>query len=415
MTAALLAAYLLVLAAEYGLKGLNLRHLKAVGHRVPEGFEGEVDAATLARTSAYTFEKSRVALAESLLDSALFLAFLFLGWIGAYDRWVGSLVASPVWGGVLFFVGLSAVKTVIGIPFDLHDTFRTEARYGFNATTPGLWVADFLKGLAISSLLIALLSAGALALVHWSPGGWWLWVWGFFVGVSVLLMLLSPYVIEPLFFKFKPVEKEGIEEGIRVLMEKAGLKVGRVFQVDASRRSKHSNAYFTGIGKVKRVVLFDTLLEQMSPAEVLAVLAHEVGHWRKRHVVKRLCLTATIALAALYLAFRLVAWGGLPRLVGLFAASLPAQATILWLLAGIAGFFVTPLLSCLSRRDEREADRFACDLSRDPRALASALIKLSRENLANLHPHPLYAAFYLSHPPVVERVRALRLLAPPAS
>ncbi|MBI5017578.1 MAG: M48 family metallopeptidase [Deltaproteobacteria bacterium] len=412
MIAALLAAYLLVLTAEYALKALNLRHLKAVGHLVPEGFEGEVDAATLAKTSAYTFDKSRVALVESAVESAIFLLFLFAGWLGVYDRWIGSLVASPIGGGVLFFVGLTLIQSVLGIPFGAYDTFRIESRHGFNATTPGLWVADLVKGLAVSAALIALVTAGALGLVRWSPGAWWLWVWGFFVGVSVLMLFLSPYVIEPLFFRFQPVQKEGIEEEIRRLMDKAGLTVGRVFQVDASRRSRHSNAYFTGIGRVKRVVLFDTLLDQMSPAEIVAVLAHEVGHWKRRHVIQRLGLTAGLALAGLYLAFRLVGWGGVPGLVGLDAASLPAQAVILWLVAGIAGFFVTPFFSALSRRNEREADRFACELSGDPGALASALIKLSRENLANLHPHPLYAAFYLSHPPVVERVRVLRAARP---
>lgn len=415
MTTALFAAYLLVLVAELGLRAVNLRHLRAHGHEVPPGFEGAVDAATLAKASDYTLAKSRAGLVEALFDSGVLLAFLLSGALGAYDRWVTSVAASPVWGGALFFVGLSAAKTLLGIPFDLHNTFRLEARYGFNATTPRLWVADLLKGLALSSVLIGLLAAGALALIGWSPRAWWLWVWGFFVGVSVLLMLLSPYVIEPLFFRFKPVEKEGLEEGIRALMERAGLKVGRVFEVDASRRSKHSNAYFTGIGRVKRVVLFDTLLQQMTPPEVLAVLAHEVGHWKRRHVLKRLGLTSAAALAALYAAFRLVAWGGVPGLVGLASASLPAQAVILSLLASVAGFAATPLFAWLSRRHEREADRFACALSGDPASLASALVKLSTENLANLHPHPLYAGFYLSHPPVVERVGALRRLVPPAA
>jgi STE24 endopeptidase len=264
------------------------------------------------------------------------------------------------------------------------------------------------KSLLISWVLLAGVTAGALALVRWSPGAWWLWLWGFFVGLSVLLMYLSPYVIEPLFFKFEAVKKEGLEDGIHSLMEAAGLKVSRVFQVDASRRSKHSNAYFTGIGKVKRVVLFDTLVEQMTPAEILSVLAHEVGHWKKRHVLKRLVLLAVVALGGLYLAFRLVAWGRLPGLVGLPSASLPAQAVILGFLGSLCLFFVTPAFSWLGRRDEREADRYACELAGEPGALASALVKLSKENLANLHPHPLYSAFYHSHPPAAERVRALR-------
>jgi STE24 endopeptidase len=244
--------------------------------------------------------------------------------------------------------------------------------------------------------------------MRWSPGRWWLWVWIFFVGFSVLLLFLSPYVIEPLFFKFEPIREEGLEVEIRAVAEKAGLRVSRIFQVDASRRSKHSNAYFTGIGKVKRIVLFDTLLSQMSHREIVAVLAHEMGHWKKKHVLKRLGLTAGTALIALYLAFRLLEGGALPSVIGLPGASLYLQWVVLGFLAAIAGLPLGPAFAALSRRDEREADRYAAELTRDPEALATALLKLSRENLANLHPHPLYAKVYYSHPPVIERVRALR-------
>jgi STE24 endopeptidase len=191
-------------------------------------------------------------------------------------------------------------------------------------------------------------------------------------------------------------------------MERAGLKVSRVFQVDASRRSRHSNAYFTGIGKVKRIVLFDTLIGQMAQDEVLAVLAHEVGHWKKRHVLKRIVMSEATAFAGLFLAYHLLSWKGLPGLMGLDDASFYAKAVILGFLGSIVLFPLTPLFAFLSRRDERQADRFASDLTGRPEAMASALVKLSKENLSNLHPHPLYAAFYYSHPPVVERVRGLR-------
>jgi STE24 endopeptidase len=191
-------------------------------------------------------------------------------------------------------------------------------------------------------------------------------------------------------------------------MERAGLKVSRVFQVDASRRSRHSNAYFTGIGRVKRIVLFDTLIEQMSHDEILAVLAHEVGHWKKRHVLKGIVLSEGLALIGLFLAYKLVSWDGLPRLTGLSAASFYARALILGFIGSLAAFPLTPLFSYVSRRYEGEADRFASELTRRPEAMASALVKLSSENLSNLHPHPLYAKFYYSHPPVVERIRSLK-------
>jgi STE24 endopeptidase len=299
-------------------------------------------------------------------------------------------------------------QTVIGIPFSIYRNFRIENRYGFNTMTPKLWFADLVKGLLIGAVITSVAVLGALWLVTWSPGLWWLWVWLFFLIVSVFLMYISPFVIEPLFFKFEPLSVEGLEDRIRALMEKAGLRVSRVFQVDASRRSRHSNAYFTGIGRVKRIVLFDTLLQQMTQDEVLAVLAHEVGHWKKKHVLKRLVMTEAMAFCGLLIAYWLVQGDRLPGLLSLSGASFFAKVSILGFLSSIALFPLTPLFSYLSRKDERESDRFALELTGNGEAMASALVKLSKENLSNLHPHPLYAAFYYSHPPVVERIRALR-------
>jgi STE24 endopeptidase len=407
MTRALLIAYLVTAAIGYFLTALNIRHLKRHGNTIPPGFEGAVDPETLARTTAYTLEKNRLGLVESLVDNAVLILFLFGGLLALYDRWIATLSSGFVTGGVLFFLIITIIESIIGIPASIYGTFRIENRYGFNTTPPRLWLTDLLKSILVGTILIGLLSAGGLAIVRVSPGYWWLWAWAFFAAVTVFLMYLSPYVIEPLFNKFEPVTEEGLEEEIRALMAKAGLRVSRVMQMDASRRSTHSNAYFTGIGRVKRIVLFDTLVRQMTHREVLAVLAHEVGHWRKGHIWKRLVATELAALAGCWLAWRLTGWGGLPGLIGLSGASFAAQVTILGFLGSIAAFPVTPLSSWLSRRHEREADRFAAELTGDPGALASALIKLTRENLANLHPHPLYARFYYSHPPVLERVRKL--------
>ncbi|MBI5441346.1 MAG: M48 family metallopeptidase [Deltaproteobacteria bacterium] len=408
MKYAALLAFLVVAAFGYVLRLLNLRYLREHGHEVPPEFEGQADPSLLAKTSDYTVDRTRAGMFESLFDDVVLLVFLFGGVAAGYDGWIAARSSSFFLSGILFFLGLVWAKTFLGIPFDLYSTFRIENRYGFNTTTGKLWLADFVKSLAVSSVLLAILAAAALGLIAWSPERWWLWVWAFFVGFSVLLLFLSPYVIEPLFFKFEPVREEGLEEEIRGIAEKAGLKVSRIFQVDASRRSKHSNAYFSGIGKVKRIVLFDTLLAQMTHAEILAVLAHEMGHWKKRHVLKRLGLTAGTALIALWLAFRLLRWGGLPGVIGLDSASPYLQWVILGFLGTIASFPVGPLFAALSRRDEREADRYAAELTGSPEALASALLKLSRETLANLHPHPLYAEVYYSHPPVTERVRELR-------
>ena len=297
---------------------------------------------------------------------------------------------------------------MLEVPFSLYRNFVIENRFGFNAMGWRIWLGDLLKSTGVALVLFGLLLGGALALVRFSPGGWWLWVWGFFALITLFLMYLSPYLIEPLFFTFEPVQREGLEEEIRELMQKAGLQVSQVMQVDASRRSRHSNAYFTGIGRVKRIVLFDTLLDQMADREVLAVLAHEVGHWKKGHIRKRIFLTELASLAFFYLAWRLLAWGGIPGLLGLSSASFYAQVVVLGFLASLAAFPLAPLSAWFSRRHEWEADLFARRLTGDPGALASALVKLSRENLSNLHPHPLYAWVYYSHPPVVERVGALR-------
>ncbi len=403
----LLILYLLVIAAGYWLRSINLRYLKMHGREVPPGFAGVIDAEILAKTTAYTLEQSRVGLVESVVDNILMLVFLFGGLLGLYDRWIASLSASFVAGGLFFFLFLTLLQTLLDIPFSLYRTFYIENRYGFNTMTKQLWLTDLLKATVISLLLLTMLVAGAFNLIRWSPGFWWLWVWGFFAAATVFLMYISPYIIEPLFFKFSPVQEKGLEEEIRVMMEKAGVQVSRVMQVDASRRSRHSNAYFTGIGKVKRIVLFDTLLTQMNHREILAILAHEIGHWKKGHILKRLILTEAGGLLVFYLAFRLLQWGGLPGLIGLTQAAFPAQLVILGFLGSLAAFPLTPFFTWLSRRAERQADRFAGELSGAPEALATALIKLSRENLANLHPHPLYAKVYYSHPPVVERVQSL--------
>lgn len=408
ITFILVILYLFVIGIGYWLKYLNLSHLKAYGSTVPPEFQGSIDPALLQKITNYTFENNRVGIVESIFSNILLVVFLFGGLLGIYDRWISSLSGSFLLSGLLFTLFLLIAETLIDIPFSLYNHFKIENKYGFNTMTFRLWSTDLMKSLAISLVLGMLVVAAALSIVSASPAWWWLSVWTFLLVFGIFMMYISPYVIEPLFFKFEPVKAEGLEEKIRHLMERAGLKVSRVFQVDASRRSRHSNAYFTGIGPVKRIVLFDTLIEQMSQDEILAVLAHEVGHWKKRHVLKRIVLAEASAFLGLFIAYHLIRWEGLPALIGLEQASFLARAIIVGFLSSLAMFPLTPLFSYLSRRDEREADRFASDLTGNSEAMASALVKLSRENLSNLHPHPLYAKFYYSHPPVVERVRKLR-------
>jgi STE24 endopeptidase len=409
MKLTLFCLFTAITAFTYWLRHINLQYLKHHGDKVPEGFEDAIDTEKLRRSSTYTFDSSRLGLWDSLLDNVLLIVFLFGEVIVTYDHFITSLNASPIIAAILFFLLLTWVSALLGIPFDLYSTFRIEARYGFNTTTPRLWVTDFFKSQVIGAILLAFLVAVVFSLIQWSPQNWWLWVWGFMALFTLFMMFISPYVIEPLFNKFEPVVEDELEEEIRAMMEKAELKVGRVMQMDASRRSKHSNAYFTGIGKVKRIVLFDTLIKQMSHGEIVAVLAHEIGHWKKGHIWKRLLWAEIMAFAGSWISFRLLAWPGLPELLGLPAdLSLPAKMVLLGFVASLVLFPLGPFSAWRSRCHEREADRYAADLTGRPEDLASALVKMSAENLSNLFPHRLYAAFYYSHPPAVERVRTLR-------
>ena len=405
-----LGAYLLVLAFGYVLQYLNLKHNWERRHEIPADFEGELSPDVQEKTAAYNLAGEKVSLVESMAEEGLFLLFFFSFLLPLYDRWISSLSGSFILDGALFFLGLLVLQTLLKIPFSYHHTFVLEEKFGFNRSTVKLWFSDLIKTALISMILISLLTAGAFWLVQ-TTSLWWLWVWVFLTLVSLFLMVISPYLIEPLFFKFKPVDDEELAAGVENVVGRAGLQVSRVLQVDASRRSGHSNAYFTGIGKVKRIVLFDTLIEQMSKAEIIAVLAHEIGHWKKRHILKRLLLTIGSSFVGIGLAFLLIQSGFLPTLLGLESLSFAAQLMVLSVLGKIVLFPLTPLSAWLSRRHEREADLYAVSLTDKPLDLASALIKLARENLAGLFPHPFYAWFYFSHPPLVARVGFLRGLA----
>jgi STE24 endopeptidase len=403
----LLLAFVIVAVASLGLKWANLRYQSREGTRVPPELAAVVDAERLRRIAEYTQERTRFSMVREFVRDTALGVFLFGGLLGAYDRFVAGLSDSPLVRGVLFFLLLTLGSAVLSIPFSLYSSFRIEARHGFNRMSLPLFFGDWVKGTLLSALLVAGLAAGALWLVGYAPERWWLYVWLLIVGVSLLLTFLTPYVIEPLFFQMKPLHVPGLEQEVRALAERAGVHVSRVLEVDASRRSSHSNAYFTGIGAVKRVVLFDTLFGHMSHGEILAILAHELGHWRKRHVLLRTVWSFAVTLVALYLAFRLASWDAVPALVGLEDASLPARLVVLGVVASVVTFPLTPLSSYWSRRHEWQADAFATELQRRPQDLASALQKLASENLSNLHPHPLYAAFYYSHPPMPERIRRL--------
>jgi STE24 endopeptidase len=400
--------YICTVLFGYWLKFLNLGHLRKYGAVIPPEFEGHIDAGLLRKTRDYTVENSRFSFIHSIFDNIILVLFLFGGLLNIYNSWVLSLEWGFLLSGLAFFLLLVYAENVLSIPFSLYSTFKIENKYGFNTMTPKLWITDLVKSLIISTALMGIMFSIGLWLVSTSPEYWWLWVWGFFLIFSLFIMYISPYVIEPLFNKFTPIEDVVLEDKIKDVARKAGIRVNRIFRMDASKRSRHTNAYFSGIGKVKRIVLYDTLLKMMNTEEILAVLAHEMGHWKKKHVLKRIVLSEAIAFVTFYIAFRILQSDFLLKIFFIEGDSFYAKLVILGFLGSIVAFPFSPLFNYFSRRHEREADRFASGLTRDPDSMASSLIKLSKDNLSNLHPHPLYAAYHYSHPPIVQRIREIR-------
>jgi STE24 endopeptidase len=400
--------YILKEGFEYLLRYLNLRHMKEHGLSVPHELKGYIDENLLKRIQEYEAEKTRFGFASSIFGNIITVVFIFGGILNIYNSWVAALNLDFIPAGLLFFLLLSVANTVLDIPFDLYGTFRIENKYGFNTMTLKLWMADFFKSLLLSSVLMGIMITAGFWIIQSSPDFWWIWIWGFFLVFSIFMMYISPYVIEPLFNKFTPIDDAGLEEGLKNMMEKANIKVGRVFKMDASKRSRHTNAYFTGIGKVKRIILYDTLIEKFDRDEIMSVLAHEAGHWKKKHVLKMIIGMEIVSFIGIYISFRILRTDFLASLFDIQQSTFFAKVVLLGFIGGIVSFPFTPLGSYISRRFERQADRFACELSENKEAMASALIKLSKDNLSNLHPHPLYAAFYYSHPPVVQRIREMK-------
>ncbi|MBS1113652.1 MAG: hypothetical protein H6Q92_1415 [Nitrospirae bacterium] len=402
--------YVLKEGFEYLLRYLNFRHMKKFGLTVPSVLEGKIDVDLLKKTQAYETEKTRFGFVSSLFGNIVTIIFIFGGLLNIYNSWVASWQMPFIVSGLLFFLILSYANTVISIPFSLYSTFKIENKYGFNTMTPTLWLKDFFKSLILSTIITGILVSVGLWIVQSSPGAWWIWIWGFFLVFSLFMMYISPYVIEPLFNKFTPIEEQVLVEQIKQMIHKVGITVSRVFRMDASKRSRHTNAYFSGIGRVKRIILYDTLLETMNHDEILAVLAHEAGHWKRKHILKMIVATELLSFFILYGVFRILRTDFLTDLFHVQNGTFFAKIVILGFLGGIVSLLFIPFNSSISRRFEREADRFAFSLSGNNESMISALIKLSKDNLSNLHPHPLYAAFYYSHPPVVQRIEHIQNL-----
>jgi STE24 endopeptidase len=404
---AFLAFFLLRSGAQVFLNRINISYLLQRGSTVPEGFQDIIDHEQLKKISAYTVDSDRFQMIAALASQGFFLVVLlsgFLPWVvRVIERWGFGLIVD----GLIFFAVLSILLNIVRIPFNLYDTFMIEGRYGFNRTTLKIWISDLFKSVALLAILGGLVLCLLLALVVYGGKAWWLWAWVWIGGFELLMLWLFPIVIAPLFNKFEPIENKALEYRIGTLMEKVGLRAKGVFKMDAGKRSRHTNAYFTGIGRNKRIVLFDTLLASHTEEEVLAILAHEVGHWKKKHVLKQIILLELLSLGGFYAVARFLEWQLLYRTFG-FQESIPYVG--LFLIGAFIsplGYFAQPLESAISRRFEREADDFALDLMKTAEPMRDALKRLATDNLANLAPHPLYAWVYYSHPPLVERIERL--------
>lgn len=400
-----LVFFVLQLAIEAGLLALHLR--KARRERgVPPALAGHVPAETAERSRAYTLDKGRFALASMAWSSAVTLVALFSGVLPWLDRALSGLGISGANLFVTFLVVLGLVGALVGLPPSVYGTFVLEARHGFNRMTPRLWVADQLKGLAISGAIGVPLLYTTYALMRFSGSLWWLWLFGFLAAFQVAMLWAYPVLIMPRFNRFEPLPEGPLRKRLSELSTEAGFRNRGLFVMDASRRSAHSNALFAGLFR-PRIILFDTLVERMSVDEAASVLAHEIGHYRRRHVQRMLVVSLLGMLAILAVLSRLLPWPPLYAAFGFGAPSLHAAVALLSLCGGAFVFWLAPLASFFSRRHEYEADRYAVRLAQAPGALKSALLRLSTDSLGNLHPHPWYSAWHYSHPVLVERLEAI--------
>jgi STE24 endopeptidase len=396
-----------------GLSILNVRH----GRREMRENEGWLESSLGIEDAGTVIDYERATTGLGLLQSWVLLAALLgLLYTGVLTDAVTLLVESglhPVVQGVAFFLGLIAAQRVTSAPFDLYSTFVIDEQFDFNETTPWLWLRDFVVGLVVAAVLAGALVGVLLALIEFLPTlSWVVGGWLVVVGFMLLSQILYPRVIAPLFNDFKPVEQGDLREGVESVFERAGFEVSEIYTMDASRRSSRLNAYFVGFGRAKRVVLFDTLIEKLERPQIESVLAHELAHWKKGHIWK------LIGASAIQVGVVLAALGYLVStewVYDLFA--LPAEASYAGLFVSLLFVFPvlelsSPIVNRLSLAHEREADAFAVEVMGEGEPMVEALATLARENLANPFPHPWYAAFNHSHPPVPERMRYIEAHTP---
>ncbi len=401
-----LAALGLMLLAELWLASRQLRHVIAHRAAVPAAFRRRIPLRAHRRAADYTIAKTRFARIEAMIGAALLLGWTLGGWLDALDGFWRGLGFGPLATGTLFLLSAWLLIGALELPLTVYRTFVIEARFGFNRTRPGLFVLDQLKSALLLLVLGAPLALAVLWLMQSMGRAWWLTVWLAWIGFSLFLVWAYPTLIAPLFNKFTPLRPGPLRSRIQALLRRTGFRSKGIFVIDSSRRTAHGNAYFTGLGRSKRIVFFDSLLKSLSAPEVEAVLAHELGHFKRRHVVKRMLLLALMSFAALALLGWLIDAPWFYAGLGMQTPSAHAALLLFMLVGPVFTFFVHPLLAWASRRHEFEADQFAAAQT-SGRSLANALVKLYKDNATTLTPDPLHSAFYDSHPPAAVRIAQL--------
>lgn len=404
-----LACFILTYGLRLWLALRQLRHVWLHRSTVPAAFAGSITLKQHQRAADYTLAKTRLSIVHLGLEAMLLWALTMGGGLQWLYELITGFVDGPLLQGTLLLLALGFLLSAVEVPLGLYRQFRIEARFGFNRQTLSGYVADLIKqaglGLALGGPLILLV----LWLMDTMGGMWWLWVWLAWVGFNLLVLALYPTLIAPLFNKFTPLADAALKNRIERLLERTGFKSDGVYVMDGSRRSSHGNAYFTGLCKSKRIVFFDTLLAQLSPEQIEAVLAHELGHFKLRHVPKRLAFMFVVSLVLLLALAWLKESAWFYTGLGVSAQTDAMALALFFLVLPVFLFPLTPILSLYSRRHEFEADAFAAQVSA-PGHLIAALVRLYRDNAATLTPDPLYSVFYDSHPKATERIRRLSSL-----
>lgn len=408
-TAVFLAMLAASLAAKLWLARRQSRFVAAHRAEVPSAFVDRIALAAHQKAADYTVVRTRFGIVETGVETVLLLALTFGGGLAALVEWTGSLGPGSLGADLALIVAVALLAGVIGLPLSYVNTFGIEAKFGFNRTTRAVWFADIVKGAAIAAVLGLPLVTLILWLMRATGPYWWLWAWLAWIAFQFLVLALYPTVIAPLFNKFSPLPEGPARSAIEALLARCGFASKGLFVMDGSRRSSHGNAFFTGFGRARRIVFFDTLLARLAPDEVEAVLAHELGHFRLHHVLKRMAWSAAMALFFLALLAALAAAPWFYEGLGVpVSPQRPGVALILFFLVlPVFTFMLGPLSSLYSRRHEFEADAFAAQ-NASANALVHALVKLYEDNAATLTPDPIYSAVYDSHPPAARRIARLR-------